>query len=253
MKILTWNWKNFASYVLSKTKKDYSVDGSIIDLKIIESYSGKKTKPPIDFNEAKNRLRDLFTSGVWKEVENVYKNLHLPLMTNVIPNLENSGIISVSDGKMLHAYYEIDGQENGRLRCSKAFNASFVPHAMTPELRESLKGRDAEEFFMSFDFKGQEVYQLAWLSNDPLLKNLCKMPDIYRGLYEVIMEDKNFDKNKRDFAKKIFLPVIYGQSANMLAQRCGLQQSVAEEKIQKIQTLFPEVFKFTDKYLKQAQ
>ncbi|RTK93407.1 MAG: hypothetical protein EKK64_10215 [Neisseriaceae bacterium] len=253
MKVLTWNWKNFASYVLSKTGKDYLIDGQIIDLKIIESYSGKKLKSPENYVEAANRLRNIFVSGTWKEIENVYKNLHLPLMTTVIPNIENSGIISLSEGKKVHAYYEIDGQENGRLKCSKAFNSGFCPHAMIPETRESLKGRDCEEFFISFDFKGQEVYQLAWLSNDPLLKKLCELPDIYCGLYEAIMEDKNFDKNKRDFIKKIFLPIIYGQSANMLAQKCGLQQSVAEEKIQKIQTLFPEVFKFTDKYLKQVQ
>jgi hypothetical protein len=253
MKVLTWNWKNFASYVLSKTGKDYLIEGQILDLKLLESYSGNKSKCPENYNEAANRLRTIFSSGTWKEIEKVYKNLHHPLMTTVIPRIENSGIISLSQGKKVHAYYEIDGQENGRLKCSNAFNAGFCPHAMTQETKESLKGRDAEEFFISFDFKGQEVYQLAWLSNDLLLKKLCEMPDIYRGLYEIIMEDKNFDKNKRDFAKKIFLPVIYGQSANMLAQKCGLQQSVAEEIIQKIQTLFPEVFKFTQGYLDQVQ
>ena len=35
MKIIVWDWKVIATYVLANTKKDYAVDAAIIDLKIL--------------------------------------------------------------------------------------------------------------------------------------------------------------------------------------------------------------------------
>lgn len=254
MKILVWDWKNLASFILGITKKPYLVDGAIVDLKIIESYAGKKFKPPKNFNEALGRLKDLMTSGIWKEIEPIYKKLHLPLLTRTIPHLETTGLVCTQTGGMVYANYEIDGQENGRLRCSGAFQQGFVPHAMTPELRDALTPRSHNELFMLFDFRGQEVFMLAWMSQDKELLELCAAPDIYLALYEKIT-GKKAEKSDiaRNLAKKIFLPVIYGQSAYMLSQRCGFSQPIAEEIIQRIDTLFPAVSAFIESYQKQLQ
>lgn len=254
MKILTWNWKNLATYVLAKTGKKYSVDGAIIDLKIIESYAGRKFKCPKNLIEALNRLKDLITTGIWKEIEPIYKKLHIPLLTTVIPHLETTGIMDPQSGGKVFAHYDIDGQENGRLRCAQAFKMGFVPHAMTPETRELLKPRQHDELFMLFDFKGQEVFTLAWMSQDPLLLELCKYPDVYLAIYEKIFEKQAEDVGEaRNLTKKFFLPVIYGQSAYALGQRCSLSQTSAELIIQRIDTLFPAVSTFIEGYQKQLQ
>jgi hypothetical protein len=253
MKVITWNWKSLASYILAKTGKIYSVDAAIIDLKIIESYAGRKLKAPKNLLEAMNRLKDLITKGIWKEIEPIYKKLHMPLSTVVIPHLETSGIIDPMAGGKVYAHYEIDGQENGRLRCFQAFKMGFVPHAMTPETRKSLKPRDLEELFMLFDFKGMEVFMLAWMSQDPLLLELCKQPDIYQALLEIILKEKSEEKNNRNLAKKIFLPVIYGQSAFMLSRNCGLTLQEAELAIHRINTLFPVALTFIESSQKQLQ
>lgn len=252
-KILAWNWKNLASYILAKTNKSISVDGAIIDLKIIESYSGKKNNAPSTLNEALIRLKDLISKGIWKEIEPIYKKLHIPLITTVIPHLENSGILDFSSGERVYSYYEIDGQENGRLKCSGFYKKSFIPHALTPENRKNLKPRYENELFMVFDYKGQEVYQLAWMSQDSLLLELCKEPDVYSALFEKIIAKKCENKNEREFAKKMFLPIIYGQSAYSLSQRCGIALDASEKILERIETLFPVALAFIEGYQKQLK
>jgi len=250
-KVIAWNWKNFISYILAKTGKTCPIEAALIDLKVIESLAGRRLKCPKTFNESVNRVKDLVQTGLWKEVEPVYKAIQIPLITTVIPHLETTGINSVAQHKKLYAYYEIDGQENGRLKCSQFYKDGYVPHAMKPEFRESLKTRCDSEFFMVFDFRGMEVFMLAHLSKDPLLLELCKANDIYSDLYEKIIETPTKEKKDREIAKKMFLPVIYGQSAYALSQRCGLSIETSELAIQKIHSLFPTALSFIEKYQKQ--
>jgi hypothetical protein len=252
-KVVTWNWKNFVSYALGMTGKPYSVEGAIVDLKIIESYSGRKLKAPKTLVEAFNRLKDLITTGIWKEIEPVYKKLHLPLITTVIPHLETAGILDTIRGNRVYAYYEIDGQENGRLKCHEAYKQSFIPHAMKPETRQVLKPRAQNELFMLFDYKGMEVYMLAWLSKDPLLQELCKEPDVYSALFEKVVGKKCETKNDREMAKKFFLPVIYGQQAYALSKRCGVAIDAAEKIVERIDALFPVALAFIEGYQRQLQ
>lgn len=250
-KILCWNWKNFISYVLAKTKKIYVVEATIIDLKIIESYSGSRQSSPRNISEALNRFKYLITANIWKDIEVIYKNIHLPLMTMVIPHLETVEIIDSALGKKVFAHYEIEGQENGRLKCFGAYQDCYVPHAMKPELRDVLKPRSQDELFMVFDFKGMEVFMLAWMSKDPLLLELCRSKDIYCAIYEKVLAKECDGKNDRDIAKKFFLPVIYGQSAYSLSERCGLALDVSETIVEKIDKLFPTALSYIESYQKQ--
>lgn len=237
-KVLTWNWKPFCTWVLAKTGKLISVDSAIIDLKVLESFSGIKLKPPTGLVEALNRLKNLITAGFWRESEPTYKQIHLPLMTTVLPHLETAGLSSIGSGVRVYGYYEIDGQDNGRLKCHGAYKNGFVPHAMKPETKEDLKPRSQEELFMNFDFKGMEVFVLAALSEDRLLQDLCTQPDIYSALFNKLMEKEISCREDRDLAKKIFLPVIYGQSAYSLSQRCGIAIDLAERVVERIGSLF---------------
>jgi len=252
-KIVVWNWKNFASFILAKTKKPYHIDAAIIDLKIIEYYAGRRNNAPKTLPEALNRLKDLISSGIWKEIESIYKKFHMPLMTTVIPALENAGILDSSQSQKVFAYYDIEGQENGRLKCSGEFKFSYVPHTMSPEIRESLKPCNYDQLFMNFDFKGMEVFVLSWMSKDPLLQELCDTSDIYVSLYEKIFQEKCEVKNERDLAKKIFLPVIYGQKSHSLSQKLGIALDAAEFLISRVYTLFPTALSFIEGYQKQVQ
>lgn len=252
-KIVTWNWKNLVSFILAKTGKTYMVDGAIIDLKIIETYCGRRLNAPKTMIEAMNRLKELITTGMWKEVESVYRKLHLPLMTTVIPHLETVGILNTELGHRVYAYYEINGQENGRLKCSGEYNYGYVPHALKPETRQVLKPRFDSDLFMVFDYKGMEVFMLAWMSQDPLLLELCREPDVYFALYEKLTGKKCDGKIDREMAKKMFLPVIYGQSAYSLSQRCGIALDAAEIIAERIDSCFPVALAFVEGFQRQFQ
>ena len=106
---------------------------------------------------------------------------------------------------------------------------------------------------MYFDFKGMEVYMLAWMSKDPLLQELCKEQDIYSALYEKVIGKKCEGKNDRDMAKKFFLPVIYGAQAYSVSQRCGIAIDAAEMILERIDALFPVALAFIEGYQKQLQ
>jgi len=82
-RVITWNWKNFASYVLGKTKKPLVCECAIIDLKIIESYLGLKSAVPKTLGEALGRMKKVMAEPNYKKSSVIYRNIHLPLMTTV--------------------------------------------------------------------------------------------------------------------------------------------------------------------------
>jgi len=242
-KVFAWDWKSFISHVLAKTGKLYSIESSVVDLKILESYNGIKKSCPETFVECFNRIKYLVSSGLWKDCENIYKKIHLPLMTNVIPYLETVGILDLNAGKKVHAHYEIDGQENGRLRCHNAFKNGFVPHAMGSDIKEKLKPVGYDSLFMAFDYKGMEAFVLAYLSKDERLMSFCQEEDIYASLAKSLF-GSNSEKIDRELVKKCFLPVIYGQSARSLSLRCGMAADVAEGVVERISSLFNTALSF---------
>ena len=202
-KILAWNWKSIASYICVKTGKLYEVGGAIIDLKVLESHGGLKANCPKNFVEALQRLKNLIKTDLWRQAEPTYKNIHLPLLTAVLPHLEAVGILDVEMQAKVHACYELEGQQNGRLLCTKAFERGYVPHAMGEQIKASLKPLQQDQLFMSFDFRGMEVATLAHLSKDAALSEMYAKPDVYSALYEKLTGKKSEGSQDRDFAKKI--------------------------------------------------
>ena len=249
-KIISWDWKNFESYVLAKTNKPFALEGiTLIDLKVIESYVGRKLKTPKSLVEALNRLKDIVTTGLWKEIEPIYKKIHIPLITTVIPRLETVFVLDKSQNKRVYSHYEIDGQKNGRLKCSNFYLDGYVPHTMSADYKNFIKPRSEDEFFMSFDFHANEVFVLAWVSKDPRLMELCKEKDVYVALHRQIIGGEE----NRDVAKKIFLPFFYGAGITMLSQRLGLSTDKTKLIVNRINELFPVAISFVDSYPKQIK
>lgn len=256
-KTITWNWKNFASYVLAKTGRMLECvygqnEGAIIDLKIIESYFGIKNSAPKNLVEALNRVKKLFGEANYKESSKIYRAIHLPLMTKVIPHLETVGLLDSASSNKVHAYYEIDGQENGRLLCHNAYKLGYIPHNLTEQKKSELKPI-LDSFFMYFDFNSMEVFMLQWLSKDPLLGEMCQTDDVYYSLYEKIIGEKADKKESRDKCKKFFLPVIYGMSANTLADRLKVELSTAQSITTRINELFPTALAWVQAYQDQVK
>jgi hypothetical protein len=250
-KILAWDWKPFVSYALAVTGKPFEVESAIIDLKLIENYLGRRLDAPKTFSEAMNRLTRLITGGEWNDIKSIYNRIHKPLMTEVIPRIETTGVLDLETKEKVFAHYEIEGQENGRLKSIGIFQKKFLPHNLTQEKKNSIKPLSLESLFLLFDYKAYEVNFLAWLSQDPELIKICLgSEDIYSVLYKKIIGDEKIDREK---CKKIFLPVIYGMSASALADRLKIAEASANSITDRIKESFSTAFAWIINYQNQAQ
>ena len=241
-----WNSKNFFSAVLRYTKKFYKVSCKLVDLKIIEAYSGIRQDAPNSYVEAISRVRSVFKdSDRWKKI---YGAIHLPLITHIVPSLENVGIIDSERRKLLKPYYEIEGTKNGRFKCSVAFEEGFNPHTLGPEQRKVLLPYGEDAKFVSFDFKFMEVTVLQWLSDDENLKKILDSgEDFYRAIFK-LLTGKDCDTEKyRNFAKSVFLPVVFGLTAKGMAEDRKISLKFAEHIIDTLNNSFPAAMAFVQR------
>ena len=179
----------------------------------------------------------------------MYNKIHVPLFKEVIPKLETIGILNIEESKKVYAYYEIFGQKNGRLNSSLAFQNGFLPQHLSPEMKKNLKPNDLEDLFMYFDYKNMEVSVLHWLSKDQLLGEYLAKDDFYLEIYQLITGNPhNSDKENRIKGKKMFLPIIYGQSPQSLGNRLNVSLGVAEQITERVKTLFSTAVEYVSKY-----
>lgn len=234
--LICWNIKSFVSWVKFKFKKDFRIDCSFWDLKLLESFNGLQSKIPENFGEAVSRLKILFNSTKWANTKKMYHKIYCPLV-DILSKIETTPLVNIEKKCNVYANYEILGQKNGRLSCSEVFENSFLAHNLKNEDKEVLTTRSEDEVFMSFDFKCMEIYVLAWLSKD---KNLLHLIGNSKDLYLDII--KTIGKNDRDLCKKIFIPMIYGQSYSNLDK----DLNISIDEYNKLKDNFSTAFNWLD-------
>lgn len=236
LKILfTWNLKSFLSYCRFFLKKFNLPEVSVIDLKVIESFLNLDKSKPENFIEAVNRSKVISGFRTWKPI---YKAIHLPLMFHVLPDLETVPLISEEVRKAQYAYYEIEGQTNGRMNSYRKYHNGYLPYTLSPEQKQIMKPKDYMDFF-SADYRACEVYVLQWLSKDPLLAEIIVSgKDIYGEIYKAITGDNCDTENKRNLCKKMFLPVMFGCGVKGLAANLQRSEDLAKELLRRIYQKF---------------
>lgn len=236
-RLYVWNIKSLCSYFHSVSKRFLTPTTSLIDLKIIENFLNVRKKPPENFLEAVNRVKLVVKHKAW---QSIYKTIHLPLALRVLPVIETFPLLNEEAKRTEFPYYEIEGQINGRMSCTRKFAKSYLAHNMGPDVKASLKPRGYGVRFICSDFRHCEVTVLQWLSNDQkLLDILNSGGDLHNQIYEEITNDKCDNENKRKLSKKMFLPVMYGCGTNGLAHNIGVSSEVAAELINRIKIKFP--------------
>lgn len=244
--VFWWDAKTFYSYVLYATGRKFNSSSmKILDLKVIESYIGKKNSMPMDHDELLRRAKLIRENDNWKEV---YNKIHLPLIEDVVPSLENIGILDSQDRKVLRAYYEIEGQKHGRFKCLLKFSNGYNPHSLKPEEKKIFKPVGEDRRFLYLDFRHMEVSVLQWLSKDECLgKILNNSDDFYATLFKLITGRDCGNPKHREFCKGSFLPVVFGMSSATLAERQKISRSFADFIINKINSLFPSAMSYVQK------
>lgn len=236
-RIYAWNFKSFCTYRRFFCKKDFSADITLFDLKTIEGFLNIRNKAPENFGQAVNRLKEV----VGKSWQKVYKLIHLPLILETLPSIETTPLLNEKSRKSEHPYYEIEGQANARLNCANKFAHSYLPHTMSPEIRQALKPRGYESRFCTADYRYCEVVVLQWLTGDPVLHSIIESgEDLHRTIYEMVTQDKCDNDKKRNISKLMFLPVMYGCGAKGLAENLKISEDMGKELIKRIQLRFPQ-------------
>jgi hypothetical protein len=236
-KVVAWNWKDFVSYVSFHFGKLVEFQAVVLDLKIIESYFFIKQEKPVNYLSALIRFKKLKTDKDWEKFYNIYNSVYLPLITLVIPTMENTPLLDCELKDRVYAHYSINGQDNGRMLCSNARIKGYNPHTLSKDQKGKYKPCVPYNVFLNFDFRSMEVAVLAYLANDEKLLELIQAPDIYSSIF-VAITNSVADDNSKILAKKIFLPTIYGMSARTLAEQADIQLSLAEQICSNINKIF---------------
>lgn len=237
--IIGWNTKELFSYVLGKTGVPLELNSKIYDLKILEWYLGIEKNAPTSLEESQNRLAKVVQHSSWEKLKKVYDGIYIPLITRVVPSMETIGVNHRGLRKKLHSHYEINGQVNGRMKCSKIFQDGFNPHSMGLEDRRALRAVGFDRTFMYLDYKHMEVSVLQWLSGDEVLGNILDSgEDVYEAVWKILTTLESTPKF-REKCKGLFLPVVYGQGVDSVANANFIPEETAKKLVKRIYTRLP--------------
>jgi len=243
-KVLCWNIKELFTYIKFYTKTSLPCEASILDLKLVESFMGVVKKAPENYISALNRAQAASKFQNWKRI---YGKIFLPLTKEVIPSLEVTPLLNEQHGKLVYSHYEIDGQANGRSRCSTVYNKSYNPHTMGDEQKAVLRPRGYGRLFLYCDYNQMEVSVLQWLSKDPVLTSILESgKDFYKAIHMLLFGTPCQTDEDRSKCKLLFLPVVYGQSAGAIAGRFGISLDQAHAIIEKLRKVFSVAFNWIE-------
>jgi hypothetical protein len=244
--VIGWGIKNLFSYFLGRTGKSLGLNATVLELKILENYLGLWNEAPGSFLEAIQRLKALGGVEGWDKAKNVYNSIYKPLVTTVVPSIETLGVVDRATKKHLYSYYEIAGQQNGRLRCEKVLAHCFNPHCLLPEEKGGFYPPMLDYAYLLFDYHHMEVTVLQWLSKDPVLGHLLASgQDVYDAIWERITGGKS-NENLRNKCKLLFLPMIYGQGVKTLAEVNKIPVEMAGKLVDKMHKTFSVAFNWIE-------
>jgi len=240
---ITWDIKRLFSYLFFRTHRRNLPLGSIFDLKYAERFMGqdadrRRQRPP-NYEEAVRRFKFIQSPSVYR----INRELYLPLAIKVLPILETRGLHFERDeafhAETLYVSYDIEAQVNGRLSSTKPNDNFLVAHNLSPEIKRRLVPRQevskqidvsklpSSKRFVLLDFKHMEVSLIQWLTKDETLTEMLGK-DVYSEIYTALTDGICDSPKKRDFAKKVFLSVIFGLGVGNLSKDLKLPPKTAE-------------------------
>lgn len=250
-KALCFNSKPFFSYICSKKILLPFFKASFFDLQWFYSYFGQRNIEITSKNEFIKHIPEIM-GLLSKDQKDLYKTIYGRLITEIIPYIENNHLIDCEEDSRVYPFYKIEGQENGRLSCQVNHKKSYNPHSLGPEIKKNLRPAYPHDIFMIFDYKNMEVSVLAEICKDKnLIKILESGKDFYEEVFKIVIGGEN--KNSRNIAKKIFLPIIYGQAHLSLSQQLNISENTAKELISRLRKIFINAFEFSDNAQEEAK
>lgn len=244
--LIGYNIKNIISYLVGKTGICMEINKCVYDLSIIQSYFCLSKYKPNNFKDSLNILKESTSLSHWESFKQLYLKIYNPLIKTVVPKLETNFLIDTVRKNFVSSFYEIEGQVNGRMKCSGVLERCFVPHTMNQSVKQKLRTSNPEDIFVYLDFKHMEVSVLQWLSKDERLKSILESgEDLYESIWEIIAKQKANEK-QRSICKSIFLPVVFGQGSYSLSKKLGLEEKISKMLINSLKKAFPTAFSWVN-------
>lgn len=248
-----YNLKNILSFFLGKTGISVDVEKVIYDISIIQSYFALPKNKPSSLQDCLSIIKEVKKSEHWGCFKDFYLNVYNPLIKKVIPKIEVNSLIDANKKNFVSSFYEIEGQINGRMKCSSVLEKCFVPHTLNEKSKNSLRTTISEDVFVYLDYRHMEVSVLQWLSKDENLKSILSSGgDLYESIWQKIVKQKASEK-QRNICKNFFLPVVFGQGYHSLSQRLGLEEKISKMLIDSLRKTFPTAFKWVDSQTTDAE
>jgi len=223
--LLGYNFKPFCSLYKKMSGRVFDIK-RMYDLFWYESYLRIESSAG-NFAKAISHFKSWIKD---KTLHDIYQKIYKPLIVNVLPCIESTKVINDDLGKFVFSNYHVEGQENGRLSCSCEKKNSFNPHSLGEEKKHlKINYGDVKKYILQYDYKNMEVGVLACLSKDKNLLDIINSPEnnVYGKIFESITKISNSEDSK-NLGKKMFLPLIYGQSYTGLSKTLNISTDQAE-------------------------
>lgn len=246
--VIGWNIKELITYLNFHLSHNARIQfaAKVVDLRLIEAFSGQNLPPPESLNQAVKRISVVFKNN--PKTKTIYNKIHRPLSLEVIPSMELEGVLNTEMKKRVYPYYEIEGQVNGRLKASKAFPCAINPHGLTDAEKDKLKLRSDEEVFVYFDFNSMEVAMLQHLSGDTALATALATGDCYKHMWKLLFNSECEKPEQRKLIKTCFLPVVFGMGPNLLMEKTGCSENAAVALSNGLKSRFKQSFDYVESY-----
>jgi len=222
---------------------------NVYDICWYESYSGSTVE-----RESESEVIKFFKLLLKnKNVFSIYNKIFKPLITKVLPDIESLHFINDDTGKIVYSNYVVEGQENGRLSCNCSKKNCFNPHSLGEDKKNLRLSSQYLNYILQFDYKNMEVAVLAKMSGDTRLNELVDnfQDSVYSNIFEDITGLQNFSDSKT-LGKKIFLPLIYGQTHMGLARSLDISADQAIIYFERARAIYSKAFSFVEKHQQQA-
>ncbi len=182
----------------------------------------------------------------------IYKSIYAPLICQILPDIESFSFLNEETNKLVFPTYKLEGQENGRLSCICSKKRSYNPHSLGED-KKNYKLHLYGNTIYQFDYKNMEVSVLAALSKDErLLEIINGEKDVYENIFEIVSGCKNI-ADARSLGKKMFLPVIYGQTPTGMSKSLDISIDQAQIYFNKLANHFQKAFAYVESFQDKAK
>lgn len=249
---MCWNIKSFLTYARSVLGRNFSEESVYHDMYFYYKWLGKKVDKVPSIKEISQIFKSYMIDmkGPYGKLKS---NVYDPLSTVVLPDIENNYLINTVQESKVYPYYQIDGQENGRLNSNAQHFRAYNPHHLSSEDKGELVLSDKDDIFITFDFKSMEMYVLSKISEDKKMLSIIESgSDIYSSLWKTIT-NQEVDPKSRDLAKNVIISTFYGVSSATLSNNTGLAQASISELQARLRKVCIEAFGYLDSKTESAK